>query len=657
MPTSTLDVRGDASVSGNTSVSGNVSVGEVIGLSFGNIPTINFDRVSNVSQIKSNSNVVMEYRRSKKLIKYPRVALTSASQGGYMASASSVLDSSYPAWEAFNNTGIDDIHDAWLTPMNRYTLNNYIDVDPSVAANINGVYGEWLELKLPHKITLDRLTITSRAGSPYGQPGGAAAGNVWGSNDGVIWSLLTSFTGLTYGGVATTIGIPENVVVNSTTPYSYFRLQPTKRVGANGSDGWVGVGELQFFGLPEYDPEAHGTDVVLHTTPNVPNTDFSNVYYDGQDYTSMPATVADKSGNGVTGTPSGGVGFDSTYKAFTFDGVDDKITAFLTNPAGAWVHSASMWFKVNSLSAINTLFSVDNDTTGENNRTPIFDIHTDGNLRYEFWDNAIYFGGSGTIVPNKWYHLSVTYSGGSDALSRKVFLNGVELGISSTSGSSQNTALNAHANAILKIGVYPASTFPFNGSIANFRLYNRGLSADEIWELYAYQKEYFGVSPDVVTLKAGRVGIGTSEPRAVLDVRGDIIGRGIKFNNKVVVFSTNSTNGSTTMTEAARVYYTPIYCSGSQFQVVCEVTYGWSTAGSADDWFTVQLLDENDVALDVVYPRYLSGRMINPPKDLIGVITTSSSSLLTFKLVHRRWVADDANTVSQPRFKIYQILI
>jgi len=183
-----------------------------------------------------------------------------------------------------------------------------------------------------------------------------------------------------------------------------------------------------------------------------------------------------------------------------------------------------MWFKVNSLSAINTLFSVDNDTTGENNRTPIFDIHTDGNLRYEFWDNAIYFGGSGTIVPNKWYHLSTTYSGGSDAPSRKVFLNGVELGISSTSGSSQNTALNAHANAILKIGVYPASTFPFNGSIANFRLYNQALSADEIWELYAYQKEYFGVSPDVVTLKAGRLGIGTSEPRAVLDVRGDIRG-------------------------------------------------------------------------------------------------------------------------------------
>jgi hypothetical protein len=381
------------------------------------------------------------------------------------------------------------------------------------------------------------------------------------------------------------------------------------------------------------------------------------VYYDGQDYTSMPATVADKSGNGVTGTPSGGVGFDSTYKAFTFDGVDDKITATLTNPAGAWVHSASMWFKVNSLSVNRTIYSINNDTTGEANRTPHLLISTNGSLRHAFYGQDSQFGATGTIVPNKWYHISATYSGGATATSRKVFLNGTELAELYFNPGATSGSLDAHANAILKIGDLPEGGFPFNGSIANFRLYNQALSADEIWELYAYQKEYFGVSPDVVTLKAGRVGIGTSEPRAVLDVRGDIIGRGIKFNNKVVVFSTNSTNNAYTMTEAARVYYTPIYCSGSQFQVVCEVTYGWSTTGGGDDQFTVQLLDENDVALDVVYPRYLSGRMINLPKDLIGVITTSSSSLLTFKLVHRRWSADDANTVYVPRFIIYQILI
>jgi hypothetical protein len=41
-------------------------------------------------------------------------------------------------------------------------------------------------------------------------------------------------------------------------------------------------------------------------------------------------------------------------------------------------------------------------------------------------------------------------------------------------------------------------------------------------QLYSYQKEYFGHGDLSMTLKAGRLGIGTSEPRAALDVRGDV---------------------------------------------------------------------------------------------------------------------------------------
>jgi len=64
-------------------------------------------------------------------------------------------------------------------------------------------------------------------------------------------------------------------------------------------------------------------------------------------------------------------------------------------------------------------------------------------------------------------------------------------------------------------------------SVANFRLFNRALTGDEAWQLYAYQKDYFQVSPDVVIFKGGRLGIGTPEPRAVLDVKGDLDVRGI----------------------------------------------------------------------------------------------------------------------------------
>jgi hypothetical protein len=88
----------------------------------------------------------------------------------------------------------------------------------------------------------------------------------------------------------------------------------------------------------------------------------------------------------------------------------------------------------------------------------------------------------------------------------------------------------------------------FNGSIANFRLFNRVLTSDEIYQLYAYQKEYFGYGDLSMTLKAGRLGIGTSEPRAALDVRGDIHANGAPaFPIPVAAFhklsaSTTSTN-------------------------------------------------------------------------------------------------------------------
>ena len=71
----------------------------------------------------------------------------------------------------------------------------------------------------------------------------------------------------------------------------------------------------------------------------------------------------------------------------------------------------------------------------------------------------------------------------------------------------------------------------FNGSIANFRLFNRALSQDEIYQLYTYQKEYFGHSTNNLTLKAGRLGIGTSEPRAALDINSG----GVRLNQELWV--------------------------------------------------------------------------------------------------------------------------
>jgi hypothetical protein len=471
---------------------------------------LNHTQVANVAQITSNSNVVMEYKLSTRdyETEEPRIALTTSSDRGYVASASSEYSTGYPAWKAFNDT-----NSGWVSQNVSGIYNPTYNTGVGSSRLSSTVpFGEWVKLELSYKVFINTISLRGRETGTTEFP---KTFYIYGSNDDVNWDTLLTVTDNTEINLTTYTDFQMDI---STNAYKYFAVVVTKTAG---NASFTGIGDLRLFGTPFTANVATGTDVVLHTTPNVPKLDFSNVYYDGQDYTSMPATVADKSGNGLTGTPSGGVGFDTTYKAFTFDGVDDQITATLTNPAGAWVHSTSMWFKVNSLSAINTLFSIKNNTSGETDQTPHLVIDTNGErINHAFWGNDIFFGGYGGIVPNKWYHISTTYSGGSDTSSRKMFLNGVELGIASTAGTI--SALDAYANSTLKIGTYPNGTNPFNGSIANFRLYNNALSADEIWELYAYQKEYFGVSPDVVTLKAGRVGIGTSEPRAVLDVRGGL---------------------------------------------------------------------------------------------------------------------------------------
>ena len=95
-----LTVTGNATVSSNLTVTGNVTVSSNLTVSddltvTGNVSdlnivsNVNMLHTSNTASIKLNSNVVTEFPRSKKLIKYPRVAMGSLTQDDYIVTASS----------------------------------------------------------------------------------------------------------------------------------------------------------------------------------------------------------------------------------------------------------------------------------------------------------------------------------------------------------------------------------------------------------------------------------------------------------------------------------------------------------------------------------------------------------------------------------------
>ena len=491
----------------------NVEVGGELTVS-GNV---NMLHTANTAAIKLNSNVVTEFPRSKKLIRYPRVALTAASgessgyQGYYVTESSNSSNTNRPSWKAFDMTFATDTSDnGWATNANDDYGGSGNTYQGSSNLGTGAVDGEWIKLQLPHKIKLEYMKIWLKDNDPTRIPENWI---LYGSDDNTNWTTLFSKT--EQGAVH------ENTYnVNTNSMYNYLGVVVTK---ISGQPNYFRIMELEFFGIPEYDPEAHGTDVVVKSVPNVPNTDWLEVYYDAK---GLPNGAVTNPISGLGGTTINGTATNVTVSdgAFVFDGSSSYVTGGTTSISGNHHHSFSCWLKPTSANSgyrcIGYLFysGSNNTTTGLflNNNRPVFLT----------WGNNLI--ADHTLVQNEWVHVTAVY----DGTGRTIYVNSKQV------DSDTYSSYNINASATLLVGA--STTTPgevFGGSMANFRIFNRALTTDEIYQLYAYQKEYFGHGDLSMTLKAGRLGIGTSEPRAALDVRGDINYDGVITNKNPIAFA------------------------------------------------------------------------------------------------------------------------
>jgi hypothetical protein len=455
-----------------------------------------------------------------------------SSTSGYVASISSG-GTTYDAWKCFNGTiGADD-WDNWLSDGNYNTSDgDAIESGANEAATttvsgITGdVRGEWVQLKLPKPIRLKDVALAPMmfAGTQYAKGRTPTKGVVAGSTDGTNWELIHSFKA---GGLQS---FPQNYYAtsigkfNSDKYYDYFRLIIEEVTGGTNGDR-VALGEVCFYGHEE---GSGSLDTTLKTVYNVPATTGTQleVYYDGQNYTTG-TTVNDLALPANNGTLNGGVGFDSTYKAFTFDGSSSQnITSSALGFTGDQPHTFSFWIKDNEMNHINTYVMHIGRTTHAASQNSSIEFRSD-RMRWASYANDIEYPLTG-ITSNTWYHITGSYvGGGATPENKSLYINGKrfdDTGYNIFSGweATAGDPLSFQSDAFVTLGSSTAiGTTHFNGSIANFRLYSKALNADQVKELYDYQKDYFLGSKSQVTLYKGHLGVGVTEPSGQLELAGD----------------------------------------------------------------------------------------------------------------------------------------
>ena len=194
------------------------------------------------------------------------------------------------------------------------------------------------------------------------------------------------------------------------------------------------------------------------------------------------STAADSSGNSRDGTLVNMENADwvaGKYgNALEFDGVDEyvEITGY-KGVIGSASRTVAAWIKTSTTGEI-----ISWGMTGQGEKW-IFRVQDDngtaGTIRLEVGGG--YVVGSTDLRDGGWHHVAAVLGGASaDVLDVQLYVNGSPEIISASLGPKQ---VNTTSGADVKIGVFTGSDRYFTGQIDDVRIYSRGLSAAEIWEL------------------------------------------------------------------------------------------------------------------------------------------------------------------------------
>ena len=232
----------------------------------------------------------------------------------------------------------------------------------------------------------------------------------------------------------------------------------------------------------KYDPDENivTNGLVLHIDPS------KNTSYPG-----TGNTIYDLSGSGNTGTLTNGpVLSSSNGGVIVLDGTNDYVTIGDKLDLGLGNYTFSCWFKLNSVSGYQCIFSKSIADYATNR----YALYIDNNKLKSFMQGDLSsgdvdFSSALTLTTNTWYHITSVYDRSGTL---KLYVNGI---LDSSQAISQWQNVNIQTSYTFKIGAYAspgdAPTFFTNGNITSFTAYNKALSAQEVSQNYNATKNRF----------------------------------------------------------------------------------------------------------------------------------------------------------------------
>lgn len=292
----------------------------------------------------------------------------------------------------------------------------------------------------------------------------ASAGN---GQSGLVWQAVSGATSYTIKR-STVSGGPYTVIASGLTPTNYF-------------DNTVVNGMTYYYVISAVNAGGEGdASIQLVVTPNN-NPLRAHLRFDEI----SGATVADTSGNGWNATLVGG----STYTAGKINNAVSLSgsTNYATLPTGVIAGlgncTISTWVKVNAVVNFSRIFDFGTGTTNYMFLTPQYTTTAPNAAKPRFAIRTPSVGeqiinSSISLTANAWNHVTITFSGNTATL----YINGA------VAGTNSAMTLTPSSLGLTTQNYLGKSQWPdpyFNGSLDEFQIHGRALSAAEISALAA----------------------------------------------------------------------------------------------------------------------------------------------------------------------------